>query len=624
MSKPEKILVASCIRRPALNNWTPLINLARGQLWALPILIFLGLAGTAAEGIGLGLLVFLLQLMLGASGTAIGGGGMLESVFKIAFSMVGENIVVVSIVTVGLIVTKSLLIAGYSCLSSSINAAINDRLRRLVFDRLMQAEYSFVNAREYGHYQNLITSESMRVTEAVWTVFQILVSLCAIVVFTTMLLLISWQLVLVVAIGTALASLITGLLAKKANSLGDVLSDAYSNLASRVSTVLGGMRVVRAFGRERDETERFSRESQRVRRSFVQLQYLKAATGPLSEGLYLTVFVGIVIASAAMQTPLASVITFVVILSRLHPQVKNLDWSRVQLAGYRPAVARIADFLEHPLAPAAQSGWRRFEGFKAGIRFSNVTFSYFGESRLTLRRVSFEIARGRTTAIVGSSGAGKSTITNLLLRLYHPTSGSITADGVGIAEFELASWRKHIAVAGQDADLLDGTILENIRYGKPSADLTEIEEAARKAGILDFVLSLPDSWETFVGERGLRLSGGQRQRLSLARALLRNAELLILDEATNALDSLLEGEIQAAVDELAGKTTIVIIAHRLSTVVKADKVIVLRDGAVAEQGSPAELFAQSNGHFGRLYGAQSAGAGIAAESRVLVPGISRK
>jgi subfamily B ATP-binding cassette protein MsbA len=605
-----------------LNSWKPLIKLARGQLWALPILIFLGLAGTVAEGIGLGLLVFLLQLMLGASGTAIGGGGMLESVFKTAFAIVGENIVVVSVVTVGLIVTKSLLIAGYSCLSSSINAALNDRLRRMVFDRLMQAEYSFVNAREYGHYQNLITSESIRVSEAVWTAFQILVSLCAIVVFTTMLFLISWQLVLVVVTGTALASLITGLLTKKANRLGDVLSDAYSNLASRVTTVLGGMRVVRAFGREQDEVMRFTRESERVRRSFVLLQYLKAATGPVSEGLYLVVFVGIVIASAAMQTPLASVITFVVILGRLQPQVKNFDWSRVQLAGYRPAVARIADFLEHPLAPAVGSGWRRFEGFKESIRFANVSFSYSGDSKLAIRRVSFEIERGRTTALVGGSGSGKSTITNLLLRLYHPSSGSITADGIGIAEFELASWRKHIALAGQDAELLDGTILENIRYGKPSADLTEIEEAARKAGILDFICSLPENWKTLVGERGLRLSGGQRQRLSLARALLRNAELLILDEATNALDSLLEGEIQAAVDKLAGTTTIVIIAHRLSTVVKADKVIVLRDGAVAEKGAPAELFARTNGHFGRLYGAQGVGTSIAG-SRTLIPAIRK-
>jgi subfamily B ATP-binding cassette protein MsbA len=286
--------------------------------------------------------------------------------------------------------------------------------------------------------------------------------------------------------------------------------------------------------------------------------------------------------------------------------VKNFEWSRVQLSGYRSAVLQIAEFLEHPLVPVGGAGWRRFEGLKQGIRFANVSFSYFGDSRLTLRRLSFEIPRGRTTAIVGGSGAGKSTITNLLLRLYHPTTGTITADGIGIAEFDLASWREQIALAGQDADLIDGTILENVRYGRPTAELAEVEQAARKAGILDFVCSLPNRWDAMVGERGLRLSGGQRQRLSLARALLRRSELLILDEATNSLDSLLEGEIQAAVDEMAGKITLVIIAHRLSTVIKADNVIVLRDGAIAEQGSPKELLARSGGLFGRLYASQNA------------------
>jgi ATP-binding cassette, subfamily B, bacterial MsbA len=588
-----------------MSTWKPLIKLARGQLWSLPILIFLGLAGMAAEGIGLGLLVFLLQIMLGAPEAAIGGGGLLETIFKAAFSVVGQDVVVVAAVTVGLIVAKSLLIAGYSCLASAVNATLNDRLRRQVFDRLMQADYSFVCARGHGHYQNLITTESIRVSEAVWTVSHMFVSLCAILVFGVMLLLISWQLVLVVAAGTIVASLVTRLLARKANALGEVLSDAYSQMASRVATVLGGMRIVRAFGREHHEMERFRRESQRVRRSFVQVQYLKAATGPVSEGLYLGVFVGIVIASTALQTPLASVITFVVILGRLQPQVKTFDWSRVQLSGYQSAIVRVADFLEHPLPPDAGSGRRRFEGLTQGIRFANVSFSYSNDSRLTLRRLCFELPKGRTTAIVGSSGAGKSTITNLLLRLYRPTSGTITADGVGVSEFDLASWRERVAVAGQDADLLDGTILDNVRYGRPSADQAEIDEAARKAGILDYICSLPHGWETVVGERGLRLSGGQRQRLSLARALLRHCDLLILDEATNSLDSLLEGEIQAAVDDLAGTTTIVIIAHRLSSVMKADNVLVLRDGAIVEEGSPNELLVRSNGHFGRLYASQN-------------------
>ena len=420
-----------------------------------------------------------------------------------------------------------------------------------------------------------------------------------------MLLLISWELVVLVLAGTLVASAVTRLLVARANVLGGAFSQAYSEMASRVATVLGGMRIVRAFGREQYELERFTRESERVRHSFARMEFLKAATGPISEGLYLGVFVGIVAASKYNQMPLVSVITFVLILGRLQPHVKAFDWCRVQLSGYWPSIERIAEFLDRPVTAANASGWREFEGLRQGIRFSDVSFTYAGALEPALRGVSFEIPKGRTTAIVGSSGAGKSTITNLLLRLYDPTGGAIAADGISIAEFDLASWRQQLALAGQDADLIDGTILENVRYGCPCADLREVEGAAARAGILDFIQSLPDSWNTRVGDRGVRLSGGQRQRLSLARALIRKADLVILDEAMNSLDSMLEAEIQAAVDELAGETTLVIIAHRFSSVIAADNVIVLEDGAINEQGPPNQLLARPHGLFSRLYAAQT-------------------
>jgi ATP-binding cassette, subfamily B, bacterial MsbA len=578
-----------------------------GKVWAIPILIFLGLTATAAEGIGLGLLVFLLQLMLGTAGSAVAGGGILEKVYRIAFSLVGENVVIVASVTVGLIVMKSLLIAGYGCVSAAINSELNDRLRQLAFEQLMRADYSLVSSREHGHFQNLITSESLRASDGLSTVFQMLVSLCAIAAFGVMLLLISWQLVLLVLIGTLLASAATRLLVTRANRLGIIFSEAYSAMTSRVTTVLGGMRIVRAFGREREELAKFNSESDRVRRSFARVQYLKAATGPISEGLYLAIFVGIVALSTSTQMPLASVITFVVILGRLQPHVKNFDWCRVQLSGCWPAFERIAEFVETSVTTGKPSGSLQFRGLKQGIRFIDVSFLYPGAIAPALRNVSFHIPKGLTTAIVGGSGAGKSTVTNLLLQLYEPTQGAITADGISISDLELASWRQGLALAGQDADLMEGTILENVSYGCPSAEFASIERVAAEAGILDFIRSLPEGWHTKVGERGLRLSGGQRQRLSLARALLRRADLVILDEATNSLDSMLEAEIQGAVEQLKGETTIVIIAHRFSTVMSADNIVVLQNGTIDDQGAPSDLLARPDGLFGRLYAAQNVG-----------------
>ena len=589
----------------SLAIWCFLIREA-GRSWTIPVLIALGLAGTAAEGIGLGLLVFLLQLMLGTSGPIVAGSGMLDHLYRAAFSLLGENIVVVASVTVGLIVTKSLLIAGYNCLSGATNARLNDRLRRLAFARLLRAEYALVSSREHGYFQNLVTTESLRATDGIWTVFQMLVSLCAMLAFGVMLLLISWQLVVLVIIGTLVASGITRLLATRANLLGSAFSDAYAALTARVSTVLGGLRVVRAFGGEDREIDRFNSASAHVRRALTRVAYLKSATGPVSEGLYLTIFVGIVAASSRLELPLASVITFVVVLGRMQPQMKNVDWCRVQLSSYWPAFVHLAEFLDHPPPAATSSAGRRFEGLKECICFRNVSFTYEGSLDPALRDVSFSIPKGRTTAIVGSSGSGKSTITNLLLRLYEPEAGQITADGIPIYEFEAASWRGRLALAGQDADLIDGTILENVRYGRPEADRSDLEAAAERAGILEFIASLPASWDTRVGERGLRLSGGQRQRLSLARALLRNADLIILDEATNALDSMLEIEIQAAIEKLSGETTLLVIAHRLSTIMGADQVVVMQDGIVTEQGPPMELLEDQKSLFNRLYAVQSA------------------
>lgn len=580
--------------------WKALIRLAGAQVWLVPVLIVLALTATAAEGMGLGLLVFLLELMLGTPGESVGGSGFLDRTYKAMFSLVGEDVLIVAAVTVSLIMLKSLLVAGYQCLSGAMNATVSDRLRRLVFRRLMDADYALVSGRDHGHFQNLITSESLRATEALLTVSQMLVNLCAIAVFVVMLLLISWKLVLVMAFGTLAAYLVSMLLARKAKTIGESFTKIYSAMAGRVASVLGGMRMVRAFGREQDEIGRFEGFSEALRRRFLHVQYLKAATGPVSEMLYLGVFVGIVAISTQAGLPLTSVITFVVVLGRLQPHVKDLHWCRVQLSGLRAAVEGIMEFLRHPPAAVMDSGSVLFDGLKHCIRFANVSFAYKGDRNPALQQISFGIPRAKTTAIVGGSGAGKSTIVNLILRLYAPTSGRIAVDGRSIAEFDLASWRARLAVAGQDADLIEGTVLENLAYGCPSASLDDVEQAATKAGILDFIRELPDGWNTRVGERGVRLSGGQRQRLGLARALLRQADVLILDEATNALDGLLEAEIKEAIRAMAGSTTIVVIAHKLSTVLAADHVVVLRDGSIEEQGTPDELVARPS-HFRKLY-----------------------
>jgi subfamily B ATP-binding cassette protein MsbA len=269
--------------------------------------------------------------------------------------------------------------------------------------------------------------------------------------------------------------------------------------------------------------------------------------------------------------------------------------------------------LDTQPALAEKAGALPLRAARGEIRFDTVTFSYGGDLH-ALKGVSFLAPAGKTTALVGPSGAGKTTILNLMPRFYDVTSGAIAIDGVNIADVTLASLRDAVALVSQDVVLFDDSVRANIRYGRPGASDSEIEEAARAAGAHDFIAALPDGYDTAVGERGQTLSGGQRQRIAIARALLKDAPILLLDEATSALDAETERQVQAALDRLKQGRTTLVIAHRLSTIAAADQICVVDQGRIVETGDHATLVARG-GLYARLQALQmSPAAGIAAAS----------
>ena len=237
---------------------------------------------------------------------------------------------------------------------------------------------------------------------------------------------------------------------------------------------------------------------------------------------------------------------------------------------------------------------------KGEVSYENVSFHYSDDETLVLDNISFTIPAGRSIALVGPSGSGKTTICSLLPRFYDVTGGRITIDGKEVGKLTLESLRSQIGLVQQDIYLFGGTIKENIAYGKPSASMEEIIEAAKKANIHDFIMSLPEGYDTFVGERGTRLSGGQKQRISIARVFLKNPPVLILDEATSALDNESERWIQKSLEELSRNRTTITIAHRLSTIRNADEILVVADNGIAERGSHEELLAK-NGIYAHYY-----------------------
>jgi len=289
------------------------------------------------------------------------------------------------------------------------------------------------------------------------------------------------------------------------------------------------------------------------------------------------------------NTVLPSMITFLAVLNRLSMHLNSVTGKVNLLAENAGEFGRLSEILEPEGKEFSRVGGKVFTGLESEIKFSHVSLQYSQEQEPALQDVSFALETGKVTALVGGSGAGKSSIADLLVGLYEPTEGAILVDGVDLNEYSMSSWRSRLGVVSQDTFIFNESILENIRYGKPDATEAQVRESAIAAQADQFIQQLPNGYHTVVGERGYRLSGGQRQRLALARSILKEPEILILDEATSALDSHSEHLVQQALKEFQRDRTVLVIAHRLSTIVNADQIIVLEQGKVVEQGTHQQL-----------------------------------
>jgi subfamily B ATP-binding cassette protein MsbA len=326
-------------------------------------------------------------------------------------------------------------------------------------------------------------------------------------------------------------------------------------------------------------------------------------TGPITEVLVTCVVALLAFLVNNSHVNVGILVTFLAILYRLQPRLVGLVSAFASLRGLHASIMAVSEALAPPSRPVSCDGKRQFLALRNGLQFEAVSFTHEGASRPAISEVSFDVTQGNIIALVGRSGAGKSTLLDLVLRFYQPHRGEILADGIPIREFGLASWRARLAVVSQDPYIFDDTIRANILYGRPEASEADMVNAASLACADDFIRQLPLGYDTKVGERGMQISGGQRQRLALARALVRDPDILILDEATNALDTLTERAFQTALEHFARPRLVFVVAHRLATIEKADRVVVLDAGRVVETGTPSTLLA-AGGWFSKLFLAQ--------------------
>jgi ABC-type multidrug transport system fused ATPase/permease subunit len=404
-----------------------------------------------------------------------------------------------------------------------------------------------------------------------------------------------------VVIGFAVSAYISRLAA-----LGLKGSRSGEELAGLLHETLSGMQVIQSFTRETSQYSALREKAEQHGQNQQTLYFRNYMVHILTEVLGI-VAIGFLFLAAVLtyglenKLLLAQLVAFIYVMSRIIPVIKMMNQDRGIVVSKWPYLDLVYDLVRLDNKTVIQDGNQIYAGLSNALKFEDVTFAYNGEDKFALRNAAFSIPKGKTTAIVGKSGAGKSTIVNLLLRFYDPQQGQILVDNVPLPDFMVRSYREKIGLVSQDTFIFNDTVRNNIAFGAleiPTDDL--ITEAAQRAGAHEFILDLPKGYDTVLGDRGIRLSGGQRQRISIARAILKNPEILILDEATSSVDAGTESLIHQAIADLSRNRTVIIIAHRPSAIQSADQVVVLQEGRVVEVGNQSQLLDQKGIYYDLL------------------------
>jgi len=514
----------------------------------------------------------------------------------------------VPLFVVGVFVIRGLSTFTTTYLMSAISGRLISTLRQQMFRRLLDVPLDFYRDNSTGKIINAMMLEVNQVLDLIRSVMIVVIrDSLTVIGLLSYLFWLNWKLTLVIIVLGPVIAFVIRITAQRLKRLIVQNQTLNAELTQTIEETTRAQHVIKIFGGQQYESRRFEQRSERLRGFMLRVASTSATTEPITQfinSLSVSVIIMIALSQAGDgNMTVGGFASFITAMLMTLTPLKHLAAVNGPLQRGLAAGSTVFGIIDS--APERETGVVLHERASGKLDFEHVGFSYPNQKQAALSNISLNIAPGETIALVGMSGGGKTTLVNLVPEFFAPTEGRILLDGQPISDIALTSLRAQMAMVSQHVVLFDDTVAANIAYGDPQPNRQKIEEAARAAHLSDVIDNLPEAYETMIGDNGMRLSGGQRQRLAIARAIYKNAPILILDEATSALDTESERAVQMALDTLMKNRTTLVIAHRLSTIEHANRIVVLQEGRIAEIGSHAQLLA-ANGVYAHLYHLQFA------------------